>query len=372
MNDIEIKIVDESMWPSVKQLIHDGWNENHIFTKSDTLLKWQYTGYGKSKNNGAFALFDGDNIIGFRLMIPIELMISSNGQKRIVPSGVSTLYYIKPEYRGMKLGLKMQLYVIDRWNSYFAIASNLKTSAPIYKKSGAFMLDEMYRFVLPLSKSYSNIMVAPSSVEKNIFKGGAIVEPTNIESATLERLWVKSVTSANITSLNRPKDFWEWRYLNSPIYNYLFFGSEETGIIVGRICDLYNDDFTKKDERVFRILEFIPANNKVWEGVYDEKMASLLSGVSSWAQSIGCAACEFYLTSKHFDPIFEQIGYKEVNYNTSNKWLDIFSYFEPCAQNRLSNVTLLDKNYSGEFDFNNTYFTLSDADQDRPNVIDHE
>lgn len=72
-----IKPITEDMWQEVKELIEKGWKSRHIFTKCDELLKWHYIGYSAYRNNGAFALYDYDKLIGFRLMIPIEISLSS-------------------------------------------------------------------------------------------------------------------------------------------------------------------------------------------------------------------------------------------------------------------------------------------------------
>lgn len=366
-----IKTITEEMWPEVKELINNGWKSGHIFTKSDALLKWHYTGFGKYSKEGAFALYDNDKIIGFRLMIPIEISLSSTKSKRVIQSAVSTLYYILPEYRGMKLGLKMQLYVMEKWGSFFAIASNLGTSAPIYRKSGAFMLDKMYRHIIPLREEYGNIMLEKSDRFKGfIYKGNKATTPVNLNPKELSDFWHQSTNGVNVTSLERDEEFWDWRYKQSPVYKYVFFGGEkEGGIIVGRVCNLYDGGGKQRSEKVFRILEFIPANKNVWSGSYDKDMHNLLEEVIGWAKNEGCVACEFYTSTTHFDSILSQTGFLEININPDHVWLDSFSYFEPCGSGRLCNVSLYVKEYDDEFDFNNTYFTLSDADQDRPNVL---
>ena len=371
-----IELIDDTNWSVAQDLIHDGWNNNHIFTKSEALLKWQYIGYGPHKNKGAFALYDDSKMIGFRLMIPIELSLSEgiDNKKRIVPAGVSTLYYIDEEYRGMKLGLKMQLYTIEHFGYYFAIASNLKTSAPIYKKSGAFMLDTMYRYVCPLSIDFKNILKIKTDVDFIFNPDKNIAISRDVDSDELFKIWDCSTKNENITSLARPSDFWNWRYKQSPIYKYHFFGSiNDGGIIVGRIEKLYNQDKTVKNETVFRILEFIPCNSNVWRGEFDDKMSCLLNSVLAWAKEKGCVAAEFYISTNHFDSILSKNGFKEINIKKENIFLDCYSYFEPCCEStRLCNITVFATDYQGEFDFNNTYFTLSDADQDRPNILPYE
>lgn len=369
----EFKIIpfEEKYFQQLKELIRDGWNEKHILLKSDDLLCWQYTGYGQMGGMKLPLLFHGDKMIGFRLMIPIELMISDKGcRNTVIPSAVSTLYYVDANYRGMKLGLKLQLYTIKHYGGYFAIASNLKTSAPIYKKSGAKMLDTMYRYFRPLVHDISPLIVEDCGKDWNCVGSFKVVIPRAISAKELSDAWHGFIKGKNITSLNRNEEFFQWRYIDSPVYHYHFFGSvEEGGYIVGRICDLYDDDQKKSDHKVFRILELIPENQDVWEGRNDERLVALIDGVCGWAKEQGCLAAEFYMSTSRFDSILSQASFEEIN-KQEPLASSIMSYFEPMSKaHRLSNVSVQSSKVEDDFDFVNSYFTLSDADQDRPNII---
>lgn len=370
-NNYHIELINDFRWNEVKELLRSGWNENHIFLQSDTLLKWHYSGYGANKNNAAIGLYNNEELVGFRLLIPIVLSVCEGELKREIQSVSSTVYYLKPEYRGQKLGLQMQLYMMEKYHSYFAIASNLKTSAPMHRKSGAFMLDSMYRYICPLSSEFSNLLLDCNTTFTPVKFDCVPIKPKKLTSDDMAEIWQNATRDLNLTSLARPKEYWDWRYIESPIYKYLFFGGRECGgFIVGRIEKLFNEDKTPKSETVFRILEFVPSSKSTWLGGKDERMLQLLMSVSEWARVQGCVASEFYITTKRFDTLFSDSGYKEINCNESNKHLDCISYFEPCCgSKRLCNVTLFVSGYQGQFDFENSYFTLSDADQDRPNIL---
>lgn len=373
MMEEEFRIVqfEEKYFEQLKQLIRDGWNVNHILQKSDALLRWQYTGFGQMGGMKLPLLFHGDKMIGFRLMIPIEIALSNkDGVKTIVPSAVSTLFYVDANYRGMKLGLKLQLYTIEHYGGYFAIASNLKTSAPIYKKSGAKMLDTMYRYFRPLVNDISPLVISDCGKEWNCSDTKRILEPCNIGAKDLAKGWNKFVDGQNITSLNRSEEFFKWRYIESPIYQYHFFGDKnEGGYVVGRICDLYDESLKKTGKRVFRVLEIIPANRGVWNREIDKTLSSLIDGVCGWAKVQGCISAEFYMSTSRLGHIMSLAGFEEINKEESIA-SSIMSYFEPMSlSHRLSNVSLQSDKVPEDFDFEDSYFTLSDADQDRPNII---
>ena len=369
----EFKIIpyEEKYFQQLKNLIRDGWNPDHILQKSDELLRWQYTGFGKMCGMKVPLLFHADKMIGFRLMIPIELMLSDNeGNHKVIPSAVSTLYFVDANYRGMKLGLKLQLYTIEHYGGYFSIASNTKTSAPIYKKSGAKMLETMNRYFRPLALDISELIISDCGKVWAYKDTKGAVAPHFITAKELANAWSKSVERINVTSLNKSEAFFQWRYIDSPIYKYVLFGSEdEGGYIVGRVCDLYDADKQKTGKKVFRILELIPNNQSVWVGHTDAKLSSLIDGVCGWAKEQGCMAAEFYMSSSRFGKVMGEAGFEEIN-KEEPLASSVMSYFEPCdTGHRLSNVFVQSSQVSDDFDFENSYFTLSDADQDRPNII---
>ena len=164
-------------------------------------------------------------------------------------------------------------------------------------------------------------------------------------------------------SINKSEGFWNWRYKKHPIYKYFFFGGKnEGGIIVGRICNLYDDNFNKKDSTVFRILEIIPEGDTFCS----EKLSELLTGVTQWADNHDCCMVETYLTTERFAKLLSGNGYTQLSLEDSKK---IVSNYEPMAtSSKLTNVSL----YLGgsEYtDFDSIYLSLADSDQDRPNIV---
>lgn len=377
-DNFSIRLFTEAEMSEFKVLIEKSWNSEHIFLKSDRLLRWQYEGYGKYKGMQFPVLFDGDKMIGFRGIFPSEIRIPDGSSFKVESVGVASMYLVIPEYRGQKLGLALQQYTTQYYKNYFVIASNLKTSAPIYRKNGYLMLDQMLRYIIPLHENYNTILVNTDDKQRyltDIKKEYYHTEvPVSISSSKLEEFWNMSLGNKQILAINKTRAFWEWRFINHPVYRYLFFGgTDKGGIVVARVCNLYNDDGTLRKNKVFRILELIPENSDVWDGNYSAKLSDLLIGVLSWAQQAGCSAAEFYTTTHRFEKTLSYIGMKEINEKATNSYLDCISYFEPCSSTpRLSNVSLYLSSYNGEKNFDFTYFTLSDADQDRPNIIENE
>lgn len=232
------------------------------------------------------------------------------------------------------------------------------------------MLETMYRYFRPLSQDISALIVGECEKDWDYMDSKMVMVPHEITAKELAEAWQKTVESKNITSLNKSESFFQWRYLDSPIYKYYCFGREaDGGYVVARVCDLFDGNKQKTGKKVFRILELIPGNRDVWDGKADNKLAALIDGACGWAKEQGCMAAEFYMSSSRFGKVMEEAGFEEIN---KDELLasSVMSYFEPCDMgHRLSNVFVQSSLVAEDFDFENSYFTLSDADQDRPNII---
>ena len=118
-----------------------------------------------------------------------------------------------------------------------------------------------------------------------------------------------------------------------------------------------------------RLLEVIPKCQDVWDGEKNSGLSALIDGVCGWGKNMGCLAAEFYISTNCFNNVMEGAFFEEIN--LKEELCDsVMSYFEPSSKShRLSNVGILSALVPDNFDYNNSYFTLSDADQDRPNIL---
>lgn len=364
-----IVLFEEKYLPRLKELIHDGWDSNHVLLKSDALLRWHYTGFGRKAGLHMPLVFDGDEMIGYRLMTPIEIMLSDkHGNHQTITSSASSLYYVDPRYRGMKLGVKLERHVIEYYGGYFTTAANPVTAVPILKRSGTVMIDTMLRHFRPLSDDISPLMTRKGGHEWKFVQPRSVAVPTQLDPQSAALFWQKSVEGVNVTALNRSVAFWQWRYLEDPVYKYHCF-SDESGLVIARICRLYDEERKRTENFVLRLLEVIPSYRQVWSGASDSRLSSLVDSVCGWGRENGCLAAEFYTATSHFNAVMEAAGFEEINLDESLAD-SIVSYYEPSTpEHRLSNVGIQSPYVPGDFDFENSYFTLADADQDRANIL---
>jgi len=371
-DEFVIRPFQEKDLPLFKQLIKTSWNENHVLLKSEELMMWQYRGFGSKEGMHFPSLFDSQgNMIGFRGVFPVEINIPQSDVVKTMTMAVGSLYLVIPEHRGKKLGLALQQFTQQYYGNYMAIGSNLGTSAPIYKKSGYLMLDQMNRYLVPFDSNYEKLLVEENKdFEKYIWNGdceGAM--PVNMSSTELSSIWNSSPCS-KMLSINKTESFWEWRYLNHPVYKYYFFGGKEKGgLIVGRICGFYDNQGKLLDWKLFRILEIIPSEDFSSLSNDSSKLCILLKQVLKWAKSQGCFGTETYMTSKRFNDLLTNCGMALLS--DENQELNIISNYEPITKSpKLTNVSI----YLGEEntvnDFDGIYMSLADSDQDRPNIIE--
>lgn len=367
-NNINLVPFEEKYFDQLMDFVKSDWNSNHVLVKSSKLFHWHYTGFGHQSGVRFPLLFDGDRLIGYRMMTPIEIVISDNSTcRQIISSSASSLYYVDKAYRGKKLGVKLENSVIEQYGGYITIAANPVTAVPILKRSGCKMIDTMLRWFRPLSNDLAPIAVEECGHRWNYITP-TVMQPCNMDADTLSDLWNKSIIGKSIISLNRSKDFWQWRYLDDPYYKYHFF-KNKSGVIVARVCSLFDEDQDVVRQKVLRILEIIPADPNVWDGHSCSELSLLLDGVCGWGLTQDCIAAEFYLSTHRFDSVMKEANFEEIN-TQEPLCNSIMSYFEPmCSTHRLSNVGIMSQFVPNDFDFFNSYFTLSDADQDRPNII---
>ena len=356
--------------PVFKELIRTSWNGNHVLLKSEALIRWQYQGFGANAGMHFPVLFDKDGrMIGFRGVFPVEVNVPTKTGIITTTMAVGSLYLVIPEFRGQKLGLALQQFTQECYGNYMAIGSNLGTSAPIYKKSGYLMLDQMRRYLVPFNEDYNSLLIEPNdSYKQYLWKNvGDTVEEAKLSPNELSLIWGNSPLS-KMLSINKSESFWKWRYLNHPTYKYFIFGGkDEGGIVVGRICHFYKDNGVMSKKTLFRILEIIPTDEYPDSQIFSQKLHDLVCGVLSWAKANECAGAEAYLTTNVFDTILKQCG---MLLNTKVNDLNIISNYEPMTISpKLTNVSI----YLGEDniigDFNSVYMSLADADQDRPNIV---
>jgi len=376
-----IVFYQESHWKAVKQFIHQNWRENHPICRKD-IFDWQHKGFGyKSGEVTPLLLLSEGEIVGFRGVIPgLYQVPSKNGRMKIIKGGSAPLWIVKKEFRGMP-SIRMYAKILSLFPVTTAAGIKVNTSMKFHKKFDFKVLDAMHRYILPLNtEGYQHLLFEKANAEeirdwmnKGLKSSNQILPTTSPDAKKLERLWENISFPENIFSLYRNVEFWEWRYLNSKGFNYLFFGDPEVnGIIVARIEKIMSEDSGRLDgEKIFRIIEFIPAKGLTALMHLDKELLGFLKSVLQWAMNQGCLMADFHCSSMRFAHLMDFAGFKDQTKFFDKAICSVPTLFQPLKYDKPPINAAFRVRIQGsiipEINWNDTYLVKSESDMDRPN-----
>lgn len=374
--NICIKKFDFQYYEELKEFIAKYWRKDHPVIKSDALFRWQYYGFGQLRGYDNFQLlFDEGKLIGFRAVIPLEIQISRNHSVKVETCMASAMWMVSPDYRGMGLGYRIHHNTEMASDASLAIGANPKTSVPLYLRGGYHEIKRFNRYIMPLSYDYTYMLKTPCDPVNldgwmPTFESPLQVQE-NVNVKELTEIWMHSSTSVDMIALHRTEEFWQWRYIDSPIFRYHIYGGKEVGgIIVVRVEPVMGAE--KDNIKVLRIIEAIPYSPNIWKYERDEKFEELLRSVICWGQREGCAAVDFHCTTNKLYPTFRNVGFVEQPLNFEPAILSLSDFFQPMEKSvhyYNGYLRLADQEANDSFNYENTYFVRSDTDQDRVNIL---
>lgn len=383
--EYQIKAYSDIYWSQLVELINKYWKENHpIINKS--LFNWQYEGFGSKKGiQNTKLLFIDNKLVGFRGVIPgvyqLPKIKSQKEENEYVNGGSFAMWLVHPDYRGKGFGWELLKEVSKENQVLISVGSNVKTSAPIYLRNGFSYLESLNRYVIPLeTEGYTNLLseeVESSLIEqwiKSIKCYQSDITPFKPEPLSMAILWTLSNERVNLFSLHRNQEFWEWRYMRSPGFKYIFFGNYEyPGVIVARFEKVYSpENMATHNTNVMRIIEIIPSDSQVWEGRNIQGISELLGSVLNWAKKNGCCGADFQCSNRRLEKLLFNVGFKKQTSDYGPGICSLAGLFQPLVYkpapinalwriNDLSGKTL-------KVGAEDTYIVKSDNDMDRPNI----
>lgn len=315
--------------------IDKNYSNNHPIL-NNTLFDWQY------KNREIYLAINKNRIVGFNNFIKVKYQYIKDG-KIVIENGINyAMSKILKQYNGFQLIHKPH----NDYNIITGMGFNTKTILPILKELNYIIIEKVPRYFINIANYESKFCKKKNSLI------------TKIDSYELEKLWINSTKNVNLLSIHRDREFWEWRYINSPKFinneGYNFFGNYENGIIVFRYENYI-------DKKVIRILELIPKNNKIWEGSNDIDFDSLIIDFLNFSKNNNVYLIDFYCTHKKLNKYIERLGFKECDNSIPNNFKNPKNYYPD-----LNYVFNNDKiNINKE----NIYETKSCGDMDRPDGV---
>lgn len=379
--NIQLRNYETEDWEKIRNFIKLYWREDHPFLNRD-LFEWQHKGYGPlATSSTTKLLFYKNDLIGFLGGIPGIFQVPMNGRINKIASVHSALWVMRPDFRNRGGGILLLREIEKLGNCLVALGAN-DDATRYFKSKGFNYLKALNRYIMPLEEEgYLKIISQqpnPEDLKKWINKidlnSVSPLEPFVPRPDELESLWLKSTEELQIFTLYRKSDFWDWRYIKSKGFKYHFLGGgSRGGIVVARIEPIFSPDKPLlHSKRILRIIEMIPANRKVWDGVIDIDFVDLIKGVIKWGQTEKCIAADFQCSTNRYEKILTSIGFKKQNSDYGPPLCSLAGLFQPlkfkprpiCALWRVvepDNTTI-------NIPVNDTLFLKSDTDMDRPNI----
>jgi hypothetical protein len=381
IGDVQIRPYRADDWQQVCDFTSRNWRADHPFCNR-RLFEWQFKGFGNDANTvGSLLMWRDGALIGFRGIIPgLYQVPTAAGDMAVLPGGSLAMWMISPECRGTGLGGLMHQAAQRTMPVITGMGSNPATSIPIYVKNGFAVLESMHRYVLPLeAECYEALLAQRADMGEirewagTLTASDRIVAPGDADIDGLAGAWQDGTFPLRIFSLYRSPAFWQWRYVDSAGFRYLFFGEpRQTGAVVARIERVHSTERPElHGQTVLRIIDVVPRDSRAWSGDIDERLVDLIQGATRWARQQGCAAADFLCSTTRLAPVMSAAGFREQS-SGSHAACSLAMLFRPLTftarpLNALIRVEIPGSQLAS-IDFHDTYLVKSDNDMDRPNL----
>ena len=366
---MEIRGMQESDWPEVSRIISEEWELNHPVLDRDFFL-WQHRGFGPiaGLDSTALALKDG-RVIGMRGVIPGVYQIPKlEGGYEVLPGGSFAMWIVEQSSRGTGVGRELLARCEKTLPVMVAMGSNESTSVPIYLKAGFHRKDDLHHWFVLLEDRGSGLIYGPES-------NARVWKPPRKQSMSLieifdpqlaANIWSEFSKKMPIFSLHRNADFWRWRYLQHPTFQYrIFVDRDLTSLAVTRFEDTVVGGTRI---RVLRIIEVITSLVKTDASAPEERLVSFLNSLLTKALEAGASAADYRCSSTFFDSELQLSGFKLSLEETGIPHASGFA-------GQLNPLVLGPRPINLHWKIRNSkpnpemrpYFVKSDNDMDRPN-----
>ncbi len=383
---IDLRTYREADWPAVRALIQTYWAQRHPMTKK-ALFDWQLRGFSQARESikSLVAVREGE-VVGFRGLIPGCYQVPlDRGEMTLLPGGSSCMWTLHQDLRGQGVGLAMELKAQEMMPLMCGVQATAATSMRIYKKSGFSVLEAFHRYVAPLqAEGYARLLTLPADAAevrawaREADQGAQPVAPEPPDLEALAALWREATLPLRIFSLHRDREFYQWRYLDSTGFKYLFFGDgREGGLVVARLETIYAPERPElQGHKVLRLIEIVPASAQTWRGGSHPADLALLRGVCAWARGQGCLAADFYHSTGRLGALLAGAGFREQNPRDPSPLTSLCLLFQPLTYKVAPANTFFRISPPGRgllaLDFEDTCIFKSECDLDRPVLYDYE
>jgi len=369
--EIEIRGMRKRDWPAVSQLIETEWEARHPVLDEDFFL-WQHMGFGNLRGLAATPLaFVEGTLVGMRGIIPGEYQLPRRGGGyEYASGGAFAMWIVANAHRGLGIGKQLLHYCDSQLPVMLALGSNEKTSVPIYLKNGFSRLDGLNHWFAVLSNRANSLLYGafqPGDLPKPARPTPRGILHSTDDAEYLSRVWERFSRANSVFSLHKKPEFWEWRYLNHPVFNHeILYNPKLDTFSVQRIEEV---DTIDGPVRVLRILDLVTGRPEPKSLSYVEATTKFLELLLSKLQEDGVHAVDFRVSHRLFEEPLRNAGFHFMPAGVPP--IDGPSFAGQLNPLRLNPSPINLHWKTSELDGAqpvDLHFTKSDSDMDRPNT----
>ena len=350
-----IRFLEDFDKDQLKIFYNEAYGEKHILNNS-IHHNWQF------KNNPYNTLCTKSILINYSSsvidsqlgFVPVELKLF----EEYYNSAWHISFFTIEKFRGKGIGTKL----IENGNNFFdftMVLSGSDGTKKIYLNTSGKDFGDLNRYVGLLNKKRTENFLQ-STIEKNeikIFND----EKYEIQRITklnedYEKFWNKVKERYPIT-VNRTKEYLDWRFLEHPLLDYHFLLLKENNSIMGFAIIRFEDN--NEELKAARLVDLIVFKN------FEKILLNLVSHYCLKKADF----IDFFCTGSFYKESFDEMNF----FNNLYEKLSFPTVFNPIDPTRRTEMNFFLKNNTSENfdgklnDIENFYFVKADSDQDRPN-----
>jgi len=319
-------------------------------------------------------LDDTNEIQGYLGVVSYPFLIYDS----IIEAAGLAMWVVDESLKNSGIGMYLRKAVEDRFDIVYVIGINHNV-VRYYQRRTYSYYNSLNRYILPLdAENYKHFFVDSDEVAVGKIKSwsdsicyrNSASPLTNLDTSLLAKKYTENVAPYFTLRPNKDVAFWEWRYIKSKGFKYLFY-EREGNIVIFRIENTYSpSNLLLHGKKCLRVIEILPNDGKVWNGNSDENLAETLCKVLTWAKEQGCVLADFQISNSKLSHILKDVGFRLQSEDSITNVAHLFSPFRLNAPPLNFAYRI---NYQGNgflnIDREETYLLKSDGDMDRPNYL---
>ena len=347
------KLASKNEYEKLREFYKKAYGKTHILNDS-THTEWQFQKNPFNTIDGFSLVVDENDskIIAHLGFIPVQLKFLDSIKAALWHVSLYTL----ENFRGSGLGTKM-IKLSNCYGELSMVLSGSDGTKKIYENLGGKDLGNLNRYIAILNKKRINDFTA-KNLEKNEIKNFSIKKEQIQRTQTLDDdyddFW-NTVKERFPITVNRTKEYLEWRYLNHPLIDYHFLSLKDENKLKGFAVIRFEN--SNNDLKAARLVDLV---------CYEDYDSIILKNIVNYCRDKS-DFLDFFCTGMFYKKALEEIGF----FNNTEAGIKIPAVFNPIDFSRREDINFFynyhkeDKKNNILNNKNNWFFVKADSDQDR-------